>query len=60
MVKGIVLQADGYVKIELNGHAKDATVCSAISAITDTYLLGLQAIQENYPNEISLQIKEIE
>lgn len=59
MVETKVIQSNGGTIIQLKGHAKDPLVCSAISAITDTYILGLQAIQESYPNEINVNYKEV-
>jgi uncharacterized protein len=36
-------------------HGKDI-VCAAISTIMQTALLGIQAVAEQYPNHVSLEI----
>lgn len=49
----------GLVSIKVEGHAnydehgKDI-VCSAVSAITQTALLGLLAIAESYPDHVKI------
>jgi uncharacterized protein YsxB (DUF464 family) len=40
------------------GHAEDGRVCAAISAITQTALLGLRAIAEQHPDLVSIHITE--
>jgi uncharacterized protein YsxB (DUF464 family) len=57
--------ADGQMKVEAVGHANYAEhgkdiVCAAVSAIMQTALLGLQAIAEQYPEHVSLEITEKE
>lgn len=52
---------DGHTSIEVDGHeghAEDGRVCAAVSAITQTALLGLQAVAEQHPDLVSIQITE--
>jgi uncharacterized protein YsxB (DUF464 family) len=53
--------ADGMTSIEVTGHeghAVEGRVCAAVSAITQTALLGLQAVAEAYPDLVSITITE--
>lgn len=59
MVKVNVNEADGFYEIKLEGHAINPLVCSAISAITDTFILGLQGVEEIHPEEIKVKIREV-
>jgi uncharacterized protein len=50
---------DGLTSIEVAGHEEHAAggrVCAAVSAITQTALLGLQAVAEQNPDLVSVQI----
>lgn len=52
---------DGHTTIEVDGHeehAQDGRVCAAVSAITQTALLGLQQVAERYPDLVSIEIME--
>lgn len=52
---------DGRTSIEVTGHeghAADGRVCAAVSAITQTALLGLQAVAEQHPDLVSIEITE--
>ena len=52
---------DGHTSIEVSGHeghAEAGRVCAAVSAITQTALLGLQAIAEQHPDLVSITITE--
>jgi uncharacterized protein len=52
---------DGHTTITVDGHedhARDGTVCAAVSAITQTALLGLQAVAEQHPDLVSIEIME--
>lgn len=57
---------DGQTSIEVDGHERhreeargeDGRVCSAVSAITQTALLGLQEIARQYPDIVSIEITE--
>jgi len=40
------------------GHAEDGRVCAAVSAITQTALLGLQAVAEQHPDLVTIDITE--
>ncbi|MFB7671672.1 ribosomal-processing cysteine protease Prp [Kitasatospora purpeofusca] len=50
---------DGRTSIEVTGHEEHeegGRVCAAVSAITQTALLGLQMIAEQYPDLVSAEI----
>lgn len=52
---------DGLTEIVVTGHEGhqvDGRVCAAVSAITATALLGLEEIAHQYPQLVSIQIKE--
>lgn len=52
---------DGRTSIEVNGHeehAEQGRVCAAVSAITQTALLGLQQIAQQHPDLVSIEIME--
>lgn len=52
---------DGLTRIEVAGHeehAEDGRVCAAISAIAQTALLGLQAVAEQHPDLVTIDITE--
>lgn len=52
---------DGLTSIEVEGHeerAKQGRVCAAVSAITQTALLGLQMVAEQHPDIVSIEITE--
>lgn len=52
---------DGLTRIEVTGHeehAEDGRVCAAVSAIAQTALLGLQAIAEQHPDLVTIDITE--
>lgn len=58
MVKILVSKSDGELTISMKGHAGYAEhgqdiVCASVSAIIQTALLGLQAISEQYPNNVT-------
>ncbi|MGI5161398.1 ribosomal-processing cysteine protease Prp [Microbispora sp. CA-102843] len=51
----------GLTSIEVEGHeghVQDGRVCAAVSAITQTALLGLQEIARQYPDLVSITINE--
>lgn len=53
--------SDGLTRIEVTGHeehAEDGRVCAAVSAITQTALLGLQAVAEGHPDLVTIDITE--
>lgn len=52
---------DGHTLIEVTGHeghALDGRVCAAVSAITQTALLGLQEIARQHPDLVSIEITQ--
>lgn len=52
---------DGHTRIEVDGHegqAEQGRVCAAVSAITQTALLGLQEIARQHPDLVSIEITE--
>lgn len=51
----------GLTSIEVDGHedhAEDGRVCAAITAITQTALLGLQQYAQQFPDLVSVEITE--
>ena len=51
----------GLTRIEVTGHeghVKDGRVCAAVSAITQTALLGLAAVAEQHPYLVTIDIEE--
>lgn len=52
---------DGHTVITVDGHEDhqaDGRVCAAVSAITQTALLGLQEIARQHPDLVSITIEE--
>jgi len=52
---------DGLTSIEVSGHeghAEDSRVCAAITAITQTALLGLEMYAQQFPDLVSVEIIE--
>ena len=52
---------DGHTSIEVVGHEEHAVggrVCAAVSAITQTALLGLEQVAQQYPDLVSVTITE--
>lgn len=52
---------DGHTSIEVDGHeqqAEQGRVCAAVSAITQTALLGLAQVAEQHPDIVSIEITE--
>lgn len=52
---------DGVTSIEVTGHeghAVDGRVCAAVSAITQTALLGLQQVALQHPDLVSIEITQ--
>jgi len=55
------LLGDGVTRIEVDGHEDhqaDGRVCAAVSAITQTALLGLQAVAAQHPDLVSIEITQ--
>lgn len=52
---------DGRTSIEVDGHeghVEGGRVCAAISAITQTALLGLEEIARQHPDLVSVEITQ--
>ncbi|MFG3488550.1 ribosomal-processing cysteine protease Prp [Streptomyces sp. NPDC047972] len=52
---------DGLTSIEVDGHeehAEDGRVCAAVSAITQTALLGLEEVARHHPDLVSVEITQ--
>lgn len=50
---------EGLTRIEVTGHeghVLDGRVCAAVSAITQTALLGLEQIAAQYPDLVQVEI----
>ena len=61
MIRVSARLGDGHTLIEVTGHeghVLDGRVCAAVSAITQTALLGLQEIARQHPDLVSVEIKE--
>lgn len=58
----IVAELDhGLFRLVVDGHEgriRNGRVCAAVSAITQTALLGLQAVAEEHPDIVSIEITE--
>ena len=53
--------ADGLFRLRVDGHeehVEEGRVCAAVSAITQTALLGLQQIALQHPDLVSIEITE--
>lgn len=49
----------GYTEIKVTGHEEHAAgglACAAVSAITQTALLGLEQVAQQYPDLVSVDI----
>lgn len=52
---------DGRTSIEVDGHeehAEGGRVCAAVSAITQTALLGLEQVARQHPDLVSVEITQ--
>jgi uncharacterized protein YsxB (DUF464 family) len=52
---------NGRTVIEVSGHDEPAVggrVCAAVSAITQTALLGLELVAQQHPDQVSVDITE--
>ncbi|MFR9796626.1 ribosomal-processing cysteine protease Prp [Streptomyces sp. MS06] len=47
------IEVDGH-----EGHLMDGRVCAAVSAITQTALLGLEQVAQQFPDLVSVDITE--
>jgi uncharacterized protein YsxB (DUF464 family) len=51
----------GRTRIDVSGHEgheQDGRVCAAVSAITQTALLGLEQVAAQYPDLVSVEITQ--
>lgn len=61
MIRIVAVLADGHFALTVDGHeghVEDGRVCAAVSAITQTALLGLQVVAEQHPDIVSIEITE--
>lgn len=61
MIRVRAALGDGHFVLEVDGHeqgVQDGRVCAAVSAITQTALLGLQQVADQYPDIVSIEITE--
>lgn len=61
MIRIVADLADGSFRLAVEGHEDrlaDGTVCAAVSAITQTALLGLEQVALAHPDIVSIDIKE--
>lgn len=61
MIKVRARLGDGRTSIEVTGHDEPAAggrVCAAVSAITQTALLGLEQVAQQHPDCVSVEIIE--
>jgi len=62
MIRVTAHLATGVFRLEVDGHeehAEQGRVCAAVSAITQTALLGLSAVAEEHPDIVSIEITEM-
>jgi len=53
--------SDGATRLTVEGHEghlEDGRVCAAVSAITQTALLGLEQVAQQHPDLVSIDIQE--
>lgn len=53
-----VTMRNGEMEIYAVGHAREPIVCASVSAILETAVLGLQAIAEQYPDQVQLKLND--
>ncbi|MDQ3578107.1 MAG: ribosomal-processing cysteine protease Prp [Actinomycetota bacterium] len=61
MIRVSARLGDGRTHIEVSGHedhVHDGRVCAAVSAITNTALLGLEEVARQHPDLVSVEIQE--
>lgn len=61
MIRIEAVLSDGGFWLEVAGHEgrrEDGRVCAAVSAITQTALLGLEQVAAHYPELVQLSIEE--
>lgn len=61
MIRIQAVLADGRFRLDVNGHEghiQEGRVCAAVSAITQTALLGLEEIARQHPDLVSVEITQ--
>lgn len=61
MIRVSARLGDGTTSIEVTGHeghVQDGRVCAAVSAITQTALLGLEQVARQFPDLVSIEITQ--
>ncbi|HTI26177.1 MAG TPA: ribosomal-processing cysteine protease Prp [Kutzneria sp.] len=59
MIRIAATLADGHFSLAVDGHegrVEDGRVCAAVSALTQTTLLGLEQIAHAHPDIVSIEI----
>lgn len=62
MIQVIAVLGDGRFELDVDGHegrVLDGRLCAAVSAITQTALLGLEELGKQYPDLMSVAVTEI-
>lgn len=60
MIRIVAVLADGSYTLSVEGHEErvvDGRVCAAVSAITQTALLGLEQVAQAHPDIVSIDIR---
>lgn len=61
MIRIVADLRPGIFRLDVDGHEEHAAggvICAAVSAITNTALLGLDAIARQHPDIVSVEITE--
>lgn len=61
MIRVYARLGEGRTSIEVTGHeehAEQGRVCAAVSAITQTALLGLEQVAQQHPDLVSVEITQ--
>ena len=61
MIRITATLADGRIRLDVEGHeghVEDGRICAAVSAITQTALLGLEEIARQHPDLVSVTIRQ--
>lgn len=53
-----VTMRNGEMEIYAVGHAREPVVCASVSTILETAVLGLQAISDQYPDQVQIKIND--
>lgn len=63
MIRVKAVLGDGVFQLSVSGHeghVMDGQVCAAVTAITQTALLGLEQYAHQYPEIVSVEVQEIQ